>query len=101
MKWYKVAQIGEIKTGEGKTVEPVHGKPIALLNNNGQFQAIDNTCPHKGGPLSDGTLKDNCVICPWHQWTFNLENGENIRNPQIKLRTYLVQIKENEIWIAV
>lgn len=101
MKWYKVAHTSEIKSGEGKTVEPIHGRPIALFNNHGTFQAIDNICPHKGGPLSDGTLKDNCVTCPWHQWSFNLENGENIRNPAIKLQTYSVRVKGDEVWIAI
>lgn len=101
MKWYKVAHVSDLKPGEGKTVEPEYGKPIALFNNGGTFQAIDNICPHKGGLLSDGTVKDNCVICPLHQWTFNLETGENIRNPRIKLNIYPVRIKGEEIWIAI
>lgn len=101
MKWFKVANVSELHLGEGKTVEPVPGKPIALLNNHGLFQAIDNTCPHRGGSLSDGQIKDNCIVCPLHQWTFSLETGANIRNPKIKLHVYPINLKGDEIWIAI
>ena len=101
MKWYKVLQAAELGPGEGKTVEPIPGKPIALFNNNGIFQAIDHTCPHKGGPLAEGTLKDNCVVCPWHQWTFNLATGENIRNPNVKINVYPAKVTGDAVWIAI
>lgn len=102
MKWYCVALTSDIDPGEGKTVEPVPGKPIALLNNAGTFQTIDNICPHKGGMLSDGKItKDNCVVCPLHQWTFDLTTGKNIRNPACKLNIYPVRIQGEEIWISV
>lgn len=101
MKWFKVAHTSELQPGEGKTVEPVPERPIALFNNHGTFQAIDNICPHRGGFLSEGTLKGNCIVCPLHQWTFNLETGANIRNPQVKLGIYPVQLKGEDIWIAI
>lgn len=101
MNWYKVAQVSDLLPGEGKTVEPLPGRPIALFNNGRIFQAIDNTCPHRGGSLGNGRLQNNCVVCPLHQWTFNLATGENIRNPQVKLRIYPVQIREGAVWIAV
>lgn len=101
MNWYKAVQVSDLPAGEGKTVEPVPGRPIALFNNGGTFQTIDNTCPHRGGSLGDGRLQHNCVICPLHQWTFHLETGKNIRNPAVKLKTYPVQIRKDEVWIAI
>lgn len=101
MKWHRVACVSDLQAGEGKTVEPVPGKPIALLNNDGVFQAIDNTCPHRGGSLSDGKIKDNCIVCPLHQWTFNLATGENIRNPKVKLHVYQIKVEGDAIWIAI
>lgn len=99
-KWCKVAKTSDLKIGEGKTVD-IFGKPIALFNNNGKFRAIDNTCPHRHGSLGEGHLKNNCVVCPLHQWTFNLETGENIRNPEVKLNVYPTRIDGEDIWIAV
>lgn len=101
MKWFKVAQTSDLQPGEGKTVEPVPGKPIAIFNNHGIFQAIDNTCPHRGGFLSEGTLKENCVVCPLHQWTFDLSTGENIRNPGVKLKIYPAEVREEAVWIGL
>lgn len=98
--WHAVAKISDLAPGEGKTID-VFGKPIALFNDGGTFRAIDNTCPHRGGSLGDGKLKENCVVCPLHQWTFNLESGKNIRNPQVKLNVYPTKTKGDDIWITV
>ena len=54
----KVAKTDEITPGRGKMVQ-VNGKKIALFNVEGSFHAIDNTCTHHGGPLSEGSLKVN------------------------------------------
>ena len=56
----KVATKAEIEPGSGKKVE-VNGKEIALFNVGGSFCAIDDTCSHRGGPLSEGSLEDNVV----------------------------------------
>lgn len=99
-QWHAVAKISDLEPGEGKTVD-LFGKPIALFNDGGTFRAIDNTCPHRGGSLGDGKLKENCVVCPLHQWTFNLSSGENIRNPAVKLKVYPCRREGEDILIAV
>ena len=97
---HAVAKISDLAPGEGKTVD-VFGKPIALFNDGGHFKAVHNTCPHRGGSLGDGALKNGCVICPLHQWTFNLESGENIRNAAVKLAVYPCRTEGEDILIAV
>lgn len=99
-KWHKVAKISDLESGEGKTVD-IHGKAIALFNAGGTFYAIDNTCPHRGGSLGEGKLKDNCVVCPLHQWTFDLTTGINVRNSAVKLNCYAVRIEGEDVLIAV
>lgn len=100
MKWIKVATISDLPPGEGKTVD-CHGTEIALFNDGGRFKAVENTCPHAGASLGEGTLKEGCVICPWHQWTFNLESGSSIRNISIKLKTYPTKIEGNHVFVAL
>lgn len=51
------------------------GVGICLANLNGELAAVDNRCPHRGGPLGQGWLEDESVVCPWHSWTFNLKTG--------------------------
>jgi nitrite reductase (NADH) small subunit len=61
----KVAKTDEIVPGQGKMIE-VGGKKIALFNVEGSLHAIDDTCTHRGGPLSEGSLEGNQVTCPLH-----------------------------------
>ncbi|MEO7039641.1 MAG: nitrite reductase small subunit NirD [Candidatus Elarobacter sp.] len=70
-----VARVSDIAPGTGKAVM-VDRREIALFNVGGTFYALDNTCPHQGGPLSEGWVEDNEVTCPWHAWTFKLSDGK-------------------------
>src|SRR5438445_12901695 len=65
-EYVKVAQASELEPNHGKLVE-VQGKKIALFNLDGKFHAINNTCTHRGGPLSDGELDGDEVTCPSHR----------------------------------
>jgi nitrite reductase (NADH) small subunit/3-phenylpropionate/trans-cinnamate dioxygenase ferredoxin subunit len=51
-------------------------REVALFNVDGQLYAIDNDCPHAGGPLGDGWIKDCIVTCPWHAWSFDVRTGK-------------------------
>jgi len=70
-EYVKVAQASELEPNHGKLVE-VQGKKIALFNVDGKFHAIDNTCTHRGGPLSEGELEGDEVTCPWHGAKFKV-----------------------------
>ena len=76
----KVAKADEIAPGQGKMVE-VNGKKIALFNVEGSFYAIDDTCTHRGGPLSEGVLEGDQVTCPWHGATYDVTTGEVLGPP--------------------
>jgi nitrite reductase/ring-hydroxylating ferredoxin subunit len=49
---------------------------VAVFNVAGQLFALENSCPHQGGPLADGWLEGPLVTCPWHGWCFNVTNGK-------------------------
>jgi nitrite reductase (NADH) small subunit len=95
-----VAKIDEIPPGTCKSVE-VHGVLLALCNVGGTVYALDNTCPHAGGPIGEGILMGDVVTCPWHGWRFNVRTGERPENPAFKLTRCEVQIAGTEIQIAV
>jgi len=73
-KLVKIAATTDVPPGTGKAVE-IEGKSIALFNVAGTFHAIDNTCPHEGGPLGEGALVGEVVTCPWHNTEFNVKTG--------------------------
>lgn len=94
-----VGDIKDILPGEGRVVE-VHGNEVALFNLNGTFYAIDNMCVHQGGPLGEGMLEGENVICPWHSWRYNVKTGVCSTNPSMKVHTYSVKIEDGQIKVA-
>jgi nitrite reductase/ring-hydroxylating ferredoxin subunit len=99
-EFVKVASVSELAPGSAKAIE-VMGKTIALFNVEGTIYATDNTCLHQGGPLGEGQLMGEAVICPWHQWEYNVRTGELVGNSSVKLVTYPVQVAGGEIKVAV
>ena len=94
----KVALKSEIQEGQGKLVT-VNGKELALFNVKGEFFAIDNTCPHRGGPLNEGFLAESTITCSWHGWQFDVKTGQNIMPGMGKLNSYKVQLEGEDIFI--
>jgi len=78
--YIKVATTSELAPGQAKRVE-AQGKKLALFNVGGSYHAIDDTCTHRGGPLSEGQLDGNVVTCPWHGAKFNITTGEVLGLP--------------------
>ena len=99
-QFYCAASVSEIVPGTGKTVL-VEGKNIALFNMNGNFHAIDNTCPHRQGPLGEGGLDGAIVTCPWHGWRFDITSGACLVNPQAKVAAYPTKVEGDAILVQV
>jgi nitrite reductase (NADH) small subunit len=84
-----------IPVGEGRNFE-VAGERIAVFHTRaGQVFATQAACPHKNGPLADGLVGGNTVICPLHSWKFELSTGQAVMG-SCALRTYLVSVNEHE-----
>jgi nitrite reductase/ring-hydroxylating ferredoxin subunit len=83
MTLVNVASTSELKPDEMKAVN-VNGKAVLLVNLNGTYYAIGNTCTHMGCPLSSGTLKGETVECICHGSTFDLKTGKVMRGPADK-----------------
>ncbi len=80
IEWHKVAELDELADDRIRTVT-AGVKSICLVHYQGQYAAMDNRCPHQGGPLGEGAIEpgvDNkCWIrCPWHGWDFDPLTGE-------------------------
>jgi nitrite reductase/ring-hydroxylating ferredoxin subunit len=99
-EFIKVASVSELAPGSAKAIE-LKGKTIALFNVKGTIYATDNTCLHQGGPLGDGELMGELIICPWHQWEYNVRTGEMVGDSSVKLATYPVQVEGDDIKVAV
>jgi NAD(P)H-dependent nitrite reductase small subunit len=96
-----VAKTHELAPDRGKLVQVNHQR-IALFNVGGHYYAIDDMCPHRGGPLSAGELQGATVVCPWHEAAFDLATGAVTRPPAAAgVATYEVRVEGEDIAIAV
>ncbi len=75
---------------------------IALFRTASGWYAIKDSCPHAGEPLSRGSVQDDIVTCPGHNWRFALANGQCVRgHDEQHARTYAVEIRGEEIFVKV
>ena len=97
----EVAKTNEIEPGAGKLIE-IEGHEIALFNCDGSYYAIDNTCTHQGGPLCEGDLEGDKVICPWHGAEFDVKTGNVLGPPaEESVRSYRVEVDRDSIKIEI
>ena len=94
----RVARLKDVPAGEGRVVD-AGGKMIALFNVDGTYYAIDNGCPHRGGPLGDGDVDKTVVTCPWHGWRWDVATGSNANNPAVKVACFPVTIDAEEVFV--
>lgn len=74
---------------------------IAVANVEGTLYALDNTCPHAGGPLGDGTLDGTTVACPWHGWTYDVCTGVCEVDPELSVATHRVRTRGGRIQLRL
>lgn len=70
------------------------GSDLVIYNVDGEFYATENSCPHKGAPLSDGTMCGHIVECGLHGWQFDVRSGECLTVPE-RIKTYEVFVEDN------
>ncbi len=100
-QYVEVAKKSAIPDGGALCVE-VAGKKVALFNRGGEIFALDDTCPHEEGPLSDGTVEGEEVICPWHQSRFNLRTGRVTMDPaESNVAAYPVRVTGERVEIEI
>ena len=76
--WTPITRTENIPLHEGRPVQ-MNGVELAIFNLGDRFAAIENQCPHKGGPLADGIVSGAVVVCPLHGWRFDLNSGMAVR----------------------
>lgn len=101
VQWYEVCEISDIpKRGAVRLAHA--GKTIAIFkSSNNELYAIEDACPHKGGPLSDGIVHDSCVTCPLHNWEINLETGKVEGADEGQVSTYKVRTEQQSVYVEL
>jgi nitrite reductase/ring-hydroxylating ferredoxin subunit len=95
MAWASLCQKDELCEDQGKCVQ-IDGYELAVYLHEGQVYVFDNTCPHAGGPLAEGTIEDGYCVCPWHSWSFQLGSGQLRDAPGVTINTYPTRLLERD-----
>ena len=93
MSWINVTRVENIPLREGRAVK-LGDEEIAIFNLGEKFLAVENRCPHRGGPLADGIVSGETVVCPLHAWKVCLQSGA-VKRPQEQaacVRSFPVQV---------
>jgi nitrite reductase (NADH) small subunit len=101
MNWIRVTRAENIPLREGRSVR-IGDDEIAIFNLGDRYLAVDNSCPHRGGPLCDGIVSGDTVICPLHGWKISLDTG-NVLKPDVSVRveTFPVSVEDGVIRVQI
>ena len=100
-KWTRVTSVENIPPREGRSVT-IGGVEVAIFNLDGRFLAVENRCPHRGGPLCEGIVSGSAVVCPLHGRRFDLETGMAVRASEPScVATFPARVEEGIILIDI
>lgn len=100
--WIRIAYCRDIPAREGRAV-CVGKREIAIFNLGDRFLAVDNRCPHKGGPLADGIVAGETVVCPLHAWKLSLETGKGTHGPSASscVETFRTRVEDGVVLLEL
>ena len=96
--WLAVAELSELARRKKKLVE-VEGEPVALFLLGSDVHALADTCIHKQRSLSKGVLLNGCVVCPGHQWEFDVATGYESTQDRYQ-PSYDVRVEDGTVYVA-
>jgi nitrite reductase/ring-hydroxylating ferredoxin subunit len=94
-----VSHATAISVGAGRTVV-VHGAPVAVFHTESGWYAIDDACTHEDAPLGEGALDGDVVICPYHDWRYDLKTGACHTDPARPVGCFAVRVTDGIVWVG-
>lgn len=99
VEWYRVADADGLSVDECRTVK-AGSRLLALVRTPDGYRALDNRCLHVGGPLGQGSVDGEYLVCPWHGRAYHLGTGECM-NVEERVETYPVEERSDGVYVAV
>src|SRR5689334_4071771 len=100
MPLVKVAAVDELSPGRVMEVQS-GDRTFAVCNVGGSFHCLDGTCPHAGGPLGQGEIQGQMLVCPWHGWEFNCATGANDADEDLMVEKFNVVVQNGSVFADV
>ncbi|KEO51520.1 nitrite reductase small subunit NirD [Thioclava pacifica] len=99
--WVAIGPLSEIPRQGSRRVLWGKTKIAVFRMSDDRVYALEDKCPHKNGPLSEGIVHDGCVTCPLHNWVISLETGSAQGADEGRTRTFPVRIEDETVLIAL
>lgn len=101
-RWVRITAVENIPLREGRAVQ-VGGHVVAIFNLGDRFLALENRCPHRGGPLADGIVSAGTVVCPLHAWKVDLTTGSVTNQPESPqcVKTFPARVEADAIFVEL
>lgn len=98
-EFIKVAKLSDVPPGERLEVE-YDDEDVGVFNLDGELYAISDLCTHDDGPLLEGKMDGDCIICPRHGARFNVKTGQQTMPALSPVPRYHVKVEGDDILIA-
>ncbi|MBI5449790.1 MAG: nitrite reductase small subunit NirD [Gammaproteobacteria bacterium] len=99
--WIEVGRIEDIPRLGARVVRTPQGNIAVFRNAEDQVFALDDHCPHKGGPLSQGIVYDCKVACPLHNWRIDLASGHAVAPDEGQAAVHAVRLQDGRIFLSL
>jgi nitrite reductase (NADH) small subunit len=100
-QWVRLCGLAEAPP-VGRVMEAeVNGVQVCVANVNGELCALDNICPHRQGPLGQGWLEGEAVVCPWHSWSFQVKTGIAEYPEHAKVDVFPLRVEGEDVLVDI
>ena len=96
--WKDLGAVDALKSREVQPID-LDGQLLALIYNDGDFSALAGRCVHAGGPLGEGRLKGDYLVCPWHGWHFDWRTGEGRPGYGVAVPRFETKVEGGRLWV--
>jgi len=97
-RWIDLGAADELKKRPVQEIN-INGATLALSYLNGEFCAIDGLCIHAEGPLGEGTLEDEAIVCPLHEWKFHRKTGKGYGGTPGQVPCFNVEVRDGRVFV--
>ena len=99
-QWHKVAEVDGLDDGRVRAVT-VDRRTVALCRVGQRYGALDNRCPHQGGPLGEGSIENGWLRCPWHGYDYDPITGRPPEGSSDSVTTYPVEVRDDGVYVEL
>jgi len=98
-QWIEVCKLDEIPPSQARTVRAENTVIAVFRLTDDRVKALENRCPHKDGPLVDGIISGDDVLCPLHNWRIHLDDGQVAAPDEGCVKTYPAKVENGIVFI--